>query len=381
MDSVALPEQIEELRSATAKIVDDLLEHELEFHRTNVVPAQVEQVLREVGFYSLRIPEEYGGSAVGMLASAAVNMELGRLPPQFWPYLRVAFGPTTKALVLHGSTAQKERWLPAIGSGECGVSFVLTEPEAGSDLAAMKTRAERVDGGYRLNGSKTYISNAANADLFLVFARTDPEKRLKGGISTFLIPSGRKGLTVSPPMPTMGSTLHGLYEVHFEDCFVPAEDLLGTEGDGFLYAMESLNEGRLNVGAIAIAMGQMAVDLTIEHTKERVVQGKPLAINQVVQHMIVNAQIDLHAGRLMLLDAARNIDAGVDASAAAAMVKIFCTEAASRAIDTAVQLFGAAGLIRGVQVERLYRDIRSLRIYEGASEVLRNFVGRKLFSS
>jgi acyl-CoA dehydrogenase len=367
-----LPEDIESMRNATRRLATRLLDYEPEFQRTNVVPPAVDEALRELGYYGMRVPEGYGGTALGMLATVSVVTELGRLPPQFWSFLRVALGPSSKTLVSHGSEAQKDRWLPAIAQGRCGVAFVLTESEAGSDLSAMRTRAERVDGGYLLNGAKTYISNADRAQLFVVFARTSNAARLKGGLSTFLVEPGQKGMTVGPAMPTMGTTLNGLFEISFLDCFVPEHGLLGQEGEGFEHAMESLNEGRLNVGAAAIGMGRFALELAVEHVKTRIAFGQPLASNQAVQHMLANAAMELHAGWLMLLDAARSIDAGADVSAASAMVKIYCSEAAGRAVDMAVQLFGAAGYSRGMPVERLYRD---------ASEVLRNVVARKMLSA
>jgi acyl-CoA dehydrogenase len=328
----------------------------------------------------MRNPEDFGGTALGMLPTVAVVRELGRLPPQFWSFLRVALGPSSNSIVRHGSPIQQQRWLPVIARGECGVAFVLTESEAGSDLSAMRTRADKRGDGYVLNGAKTYISNADKADLFVVFARTDVGQRLKGGVSAFLVPKGQAGMSIGPPMPTMGTTLNGLFEVFFEDCQLPADALLGEEGQGFSYAMESLNEGRLNVGAIAVGMGMFAIDLAVEHVKARIAFGKPIGSNQAVQHMLANAAMDLHAGWMMILDAARRIDEGHDPSAACAMVKVFCSESAGRAADTALQLFGASGYSRGFQVERIYRDIRVLRIYEGASEVLRNAVAKKLLS-
>jgi acyl-CoA dehydrogenase len=397
-----LPAELEPLRVATQTLVKDLLLHEGAFQRSNVVPAEVDTQLRALGYYGMRIPEIHGGTALGMLASVAVVSELGRLPPQFWSFLRVALGPSTKALVQHGTPAQQARWLPAIARGEAGVAFVLTEAEAGSDLSAMRTQAVAVPGGYVLNGAKTYISNANKAQLFIVFARTSQSERLKGGISTFLIEPGQQGMQVGPPMPTMGTTLDGLFEVNFTDAFVPQNCRLGVEGEGFQHAMASLNEGRVNVGAIAIGMGRYALELATAHVKSRVAFGQTLASNQAVQHMLANAAIELHAGWLMVLDAARRMDAaesgeggeggeggaegtggaaGKQAGALSAMVKVFCTEAASRAIDSAVQLFGAAGYTRGYAVERLYRDVRVLRIYEGASEVLRNIVARQVLAA
>jgi acyl-CoA dehydrogenase len=375
-----LPQDIEEMRVQTARLVQDLLLHEPAFHRTNVVAAEVHQAFKQLGYYGMRIPEEFGGSALGMLPTVAVVSELGRLPPQFWSFLRVALGPSSKSIVNHGTAAQKERWLPRMAQGKCGVAFVLTESEAGSDLSSIRTQARRDGEGWVLNGTKTYISNADKADLLVVFARTSSTERLKGGLSAFLVESGQAGMQVGPAMPTMGTTLDGLFEISFENCRLPADSLLGEEGKGFEYAMESLNEGRLNVGSIAVGMGRFALELAVEHVKTRIAFGQPLASNQVVQHMLANAAMELHAAWLMLVDAARRVDAGEDASQASAMVKIYCSETAGRAIDTAVQLFGAAGYSRGVPVERLYRDVRVLRIYEGASEILRNLVARKIIS-
>lgn len=373
-------EEIEQMRDQTARVVADLLSHEPSFHRTNAVPPQVDAAFRELGYYGMRIPTEFGGMALGMQPTVEVVRQLGRLPPQFWPFLRVALGPSSKTIVRHGSAQQKDRWLPAMAAGDCGVAFVLTESEAGSDLAAMRTRAVRAEGGYRLDGTKTYISNADKAKLFVVFAKTDPEAALKGAVSAFLIPAGQRGMTIGPAMPTMGTTLDGLFELRFEDCVVPETALLGAEGQGFRYAMESLNEGRLNIGAIATGMGQFALELAIDHARTRMVGGQPLAANQAVQHMFANAAMDLHAGWLMVRDAAKRLDDGADAASLTAMVKVFCSEAAGRTADMAVQLFGASGYSRGFQVERIYRDVRVLRIYEGASEVLRNVIGRKLIS-
>jgi acyl-CoA dehydrogenase len=374
------PEEIEQLREATRKLVDDLLLHEPAFHRTGVVPPEVDKSLKELGYYGMRIPEKFGGTALGMLPTVAMVGELGRLPPQFWSFLRVALGPSSKTLVRHGTDEQQHRWLPAMANGECGVAFVLTEAEAGSDLSAMRTRAERVDGDFVLNGTKTYISNADCADLFIVFARTSSTAKLKGSLSAFLVEAGQAGMQVGPAMPTMGTTLHGLFELSFDNCRIPAASLLGEEGKGFEYALESLNEGRLNVGAIAVGMGKFALELAVDHAQTRVTFGQPLASHQTVQHMLANAAMELHAAHLMLIDAARRMDAGEDASASSAMVKIFCSEAAGRAVDMAVQLFGAAGYSRGVPVERLYRDVRVLRIYEGASEILRNAVAKMVLA-
>jgi acyl-CoA dehydrogenase len=375
-----LLEDAEQLRVTASRLVHDLLRHEPAFHVSNVVPPEVDEAFRELGFYGMRIPEEFGGAALGMVSTVAVVSELGRLPPQFWPFLRVALGASSKTIVNHGSDAQKQRWLPAIARGACGVAFALTEAGAGSDLSSIRLNAQRIGDEFILNGAKTYISNADKADLFVVFARTGAITDLKGALTAFLVEAGHPGMRIGPPMPTMGSTINGLFEVSFEDCRLPPQNLLGEEGLGFSYAMESLNDGRLNVGAMAIGMGRLALELAISHTKTRVAFGRPIAANQVVRHMLADAQIQLHAAWLMLLEAARRADVGENIAVESAMVKIFCSEVAGRVVDAAVQLFGAAGYSRGVPVERLYRDVRVLRIYEGASEVLRNFVAREILA-
>jgi len=374
-------DEIAQMRAETRKLVDRLLAHEPAFTRSNKVPRDVDAAFRELGYYGMRIPEKFGGTELGMLPTVNVVRELGRLPPQFWPFLRVALGPSSKSIVRHGTPEQQKRWLPPMAAGECGVAFVLTESEAGSDLAAMHTRAVKTIDGYMINGAKTYISNADKAGLFVVFAKTAPDADLKTAVSAFLVPAGQRGMKVGPPMPTMGTTLDGLFEVAFEDCHVPTDALLGEEGSGFRYAMESLNEGRLNVGAIAVGMGSFALELALEHARTRkVAGGQLLASQQAVQHMLANAGMELHAGWTMVLHAARRHDDGEDASALSAMVKVFCSEAAGRAADLAVQLLGASGYSRGFQVERIYRDVRVLRIYEGASEVLRNAIAKKLLA-
>jgi acyl-CoA dehydrogenase len=374
-------DEIAQMRAETRKLVDRLLAHEPTFTRSNQVSCEVDAAFRELGYYGMRIPEEFGGTGLGMLPTVNVVRELGRLPPQFWPFLRVALGPSSKSIVRHGTPEQQKRWLPAMAAGECGVAFVLTESEAGSDLAAMQTRAVKKSEGYVINGAKTYISNADKAGLFVLFAKTSPHAGLKEAVSAFLVPAGQRGMKIGPPMPTMGTTLDGLFEVAFEDCLVPADALLGKEGSGLRYAMESLNEGRLNVGAISVGMGSFALELALEHARTRQVAGRQLlASQQAVQHMLANAAMELHAGWTMVLDAARRHDNGEDASALSAMVKVFCSEAAGRAADMAVQLLGASGYSRGFQVERIYRDVRVLRIYEGASEVLRNTIAKKLLA-
>ena len=372
-----LSPEAEELRRSAREVVDTLLPYERAFHETGEVPAVVDETLCRLGYYGMSIPEEYGGTNLDLITSAAIQLELARMPPQFWPLIRSAVGPTPHALIRHGTTAQKNRWLPAIASGEKRVCFAVTEPGGGSDVAAMKTTAVRKGDRYVINGTKTYISNANKADITTVYAYTD-RSRGRDGISAFLVDRGTPGLHISKPMKTMGWMVDGLFELSLQDCEVPAESLLGCEGRGFYYALEGLSEARLNVGCQALGGGDIAFEETLKYAKERKTFGATLSSHQAVQHMLADMAIDQHAGRQVLMEAFWRAERCEDVRLKSAMVKIFCTEAANRTADRALQIHGGAGYIRGMVVERVFRDLRVLRIYEGASEIQRNMLAKEL---
>ncbi len=372
-----LPLELEQMRRSTRELVDSLMQLEPTFNETGQVPREVNEGFRQLGLFGASIPEEYGGMLLGSFAIAILQMELARLPAQFWGALRVLMGPGSKAIVAHGTPEQKSRWLPRIAEGDCIVAFALTEPGAGSDVARMTTRAERTNDGYVINGRKALISNAQRADVIMLFAYTDRSAGLKG-ISAFLIEPGTPGFEVASVVPTMGVTLGGLTEITFDDCRIPVENLLGEEGKGFRYAMESLNEGRLNVGATGIGMGDLALEQSIGHAKQRVAFGNPIADFQAIRHMLADMAVDMYAARQMLMEAAWLVDQKRGSAAKCSMVKLFCSEAAFRTTDRALQIFGGTGYCKGMVVERLFRDSRSLRIYEGTSEIQRNAIAKDL---
>ena len=369
----------EAMRAATREAVDALLKLEPHYHETGIVPEQVEHTLREMGFYGMAIPEAYGGSPVDHLTSVAVQLELARLPPQFWPFVRSTIGPGVHIIVEHGSEAIKKKWLPKIATGESRNCIAITEPHAGSDAAKMATAAVRDGEHYVLNGTKTFISNANHAHSITVLASTD-RKAGKNGISAFLLDTKTPGFAVTRTMPTMGWMDNSLCEIAFTDCRIPAENLLGEEGRGLRYAMSGLNEGRLNVGCQALGPAQIALEQTIEHAKTRITFGQALAEHQAIQHMIADMAMDLHAARMVLFEAVWRAARGEDARMKASMVKVICTEAACRIADKALQIFGGSGYCRGTVVERVYRDLRVLRIYEGASEIHRNMIAKQLLA-
>jgi acyl-CoA dehydrogenase len=372
-----LPPELKQIQSSTRDLVDSLLQLEPEFHDTAEVPAGVHDGFKELGLFGVAIPEAYGGLDLGVFATAVIQSELGRLPPQFWGALRVLMGPGSKAIVAHGTDAQKQKWLPRIAQGDCIVAFALTESEAGSDVARMTTKAERREDGYVINGQKSLISNAQRADVIMVFAYTDRSAGLKG-ISAFLLEPETPGFQVTSVIPTMGASLGGLTEIVFENCRLPHDSLIGEEGMGFRYAMESLNEGRLNVGATGVGMGDLALEQSVRYAKQRVAFGKPIADFQSIQHMLADMVVDMHAARQLLYEAAWLVDQGRGSAAKCSMVKLFCSEAAFRTADRAVQIHGGAGYCRGVIVERIFRDARALRIYEGTSEIQRNLIAKAL---
>lgn len=373
-----LPSEIVQIQDTVRNVVRDLLKLEPRYHETGEGAEEAKALFLETGLYGMPFPEEYGGSAQGALTVAVVEAELSRLPPQFWAEMRALWGPSSKTLLRHGTKEQKDRWLPGMIDGTCPFAFALTEATGGSDVGAMRTKATRDGDGWVINGTKMFISNADKAHMVTVFAYTDREKGLKGGISAFLVAMDNPGVKVARTIPLMGTADPGVFELVFDNCRVDADALLGEEGKGFTYAMECINDGRINIGACGLGMGEMALELAVDYARQREAFGGTLADFQAIQHMIADMAVELHAARLIVYDAAWRRERGEDVTMQSSMAKLYGTEAGGRAVDKALQIFGGTGYCRGVPIERLYRDIRITRIYEGASELQRNLIGRRL---
>lgn len=373
-----IPDDIAEFRDVTRQIVDDLLVYEKAFHETGMIDPIVRKTLVENGYFGMALPEEYGGLGLGALAQAVLQIEFARLPPQFWTELRPLMGPAAKNIMHHGSEAQKAALLPGMVTGEIPIAFALTEPNSGSDPGSMRTNAVRNADGWLINGSKTYISNGKNAKHVIVYAYTDKSKGPRGGITAFLMPATTPGYSVAGTIALMGTASPGVYELVFDNCQVPADAVIGEIGRGFHYALEGLNEGRINVGATAVGMGEYALELAIAEAKVRPAFGGFISEFQAIQHYLATMATDMRAARLILLDAAWRYDQGEKKRELASMAKLFATEAGSRTVDTALQIFGGSGYCKGFAIERLYRDIRITRIYEGSSEIQRNTIAREL---
>jgi len=286
-------------------------------------------------------------------------------------------GMTPIAIAHHGTEEQRGKYLPGLINGTLRTAFALTEPAAGSDNSAMKTRADKVDGGWLINGLKHFINGAHVADFLMMMAITDPVKRTRGGVTAFLIDRGTPGFEVTRVDRAIGSS-HDLAELTFTDCRVPDSAVIGKVGGGFELAKESLVDGRMAVSCSCIGIADRLLEMATEHAKQRVTFGKPLSERQAIQWMLADSAVELAAARALTYETLRQYDAGEPVGAKPSMCKLYASEMVGRVADRAVQIFGGQGLIRGFPVERMYRDVRHYRIGEGASEILRMIIAKEL---
>jgi acyl-CoA dehydrogenase len=339
------------------------------------VPEEVVAEMREMGLFGLSIPEDYGGLGLGMGEEVRVALELGRTTPAFRSVFGTNVGIGSQGLVMAGSDAQKAQWLPRIASGEIVTSFALTEPGAGSDSASVQTRAVREGDVYRLSGTKRYITNADKASLFTVMARTgEPGAK---GVSAFLVPADLPGVSVGKPEKKMGQQGAHVCDVNFDEAPVPAANRLGEEGEGFRIAMRVLDRGRLHIAAVCVGIAERLIADAVAYATERRQFGKAIADFQLVQAMIADSKTETMAARALVLEAAAKKDAGEPITLEAAAAKYFASETVGRVADRTVQIFGGAGYIADYGVERLYRDVRLFRIYEGTSQIQQLVIARE----
>jgi acyl-CoA dehydrogenase len=354
----------ERLRPLEAQVADE-----------DEVPAEIVREMRELGLFGLSIPEEYGGLGLTMSEEVRVALEFGRTTPAFRSTFGTNVGIGSQGLVMAGTDAQKAHWLPGIASGEIVTSFCLTEPGAGSDGASVQTRAVAEGEIYRLTGSKRFITNADKASLFTVMARTGGEGAK--GVSAFLVPADLPGISVGKPEQKMGQQGAHVCDVHFDGVPVPAANRLGAEGEGFKIAMRVLDRGRLHIAAVCVGICERLIADAVAYAVERRQFGKPLAAFQLVQAMIADSKTEAMAGRALVFEAAALKDAGEPITLEAAAAKYFASEAVGRVADRTVQIFGGAGYIADYGIERLYRDVRLFRIYEGTSQIQQLVIARE----
>ena len=343
----------------------------------DAIPDDVVEEMKALGLFGLSIPEEYGGLGLSMEDECLVALELGRTSPAFRSAFGTNVGIGSQGLVMFGNDEQKARYLPGIASGEIITSFALTEPEAGSDSASVQTRARRDGDVYVLDGSKRYITNANKAGLFTVMTRTDPDKKGAAGVTAFLVPRDLPGLSVGKPEKKMGQQGAHICDVIFEGVRVPAENRLGEEGEGFKVAMQVLDRGRLHISAVCVGVAERLITDSVAYAADRKQFGQALAGFQLIQAMIADSKTEAMAAKALTMETARKRDAGESVTLEAAASKLFASEMVGRVADRAVQIFGGAGYVADYGIERLYRDVRIFRIYEGTSQIQQLVIARE----
>ena len=369
----------ERMRKATAREFAgrELAPRAQYLDETEEFPATNLQGLAELGFMGLTVEEAYGGGGSGYQQLSIVIEEIARCCAATSVAHLAHLSLATACIVDFGSEEQKGRYLPDLASGKRLGAFCLTEPSSGSDAADMSTLAARSNDGYRLNGTKTFITNGPEADVLIVFASTDRSRR-SHGVSAFMVHGSSPGLLVNPQKGKMGMRASSTAELVFTDCPVPLEDRLGDEGDGFTIAMTILDSSRISVAAQAVGIGQAALEAAVRYSQQRQTFGKHLADHQAIQFILADMATQLSAARLLTRHAAQLKDAHLPHGQESAMAKLFASEATHFACDRALQIHGGYGYFKDNPVERYFRDARVTEIYEGSSEMQRIVIARKL---
>lgn len=347
------------------------------------VPADVVEDMKAMGLFGLSIPEEFGGIGLSMRQECQVAFELGKTALAFRSVFGTNVGIGSQGILMDGTPEQKREILPRVASGELIMSFALTEPDAGSDAASLKTRAELDGEHYVLNGTKRFITNAPRAGAFTLMARTGGPGA--GGVSSFILPADLPGITLGKPDKKMGQRGTKTCDVILDKVRVPAANIIGgVPGQGFKTAMKVLDRGRLHISAVACGMAQRILDESVAYAQERKQFGKAIGEFQLIQAMLADSQAELLAGWSLVQDVAKRFDAkpahvsDPNVSMRVSCSKLFCTEMVGRVADRGVQIHGGAGYINDYKVERFYRDVRLLRLYEGTTQIQQIIIGREL---
>ena len=338
--------------------------------REDRIPDEDIAAMRKLGSYGWSIPEQYGGGGLTTEELALAFIELSQCSVAYRVHGATNAGIGSEAIIQDGTEEQKRKYLPRLASGELLGCLALTEPEAGSDATSLQASATRDGDHYVLNGTKRYITLAPVADLFQVFARSDPANKGAGGVSAFLVERGTPGLSTGGSTPKMGQEGAPIGEVHLKDCRVPAAAIIGGEpGRGFRTVMKVLNKQRINLASLCTGPAIRLLDEGIAYARERRQFGQPIGEFQLVQAMLAESKIEIEAARALILETARKRDRGEDVTMDVSMCKYYATEMCGRVADRVVQVFGGQGYVKGRGIERFYRDVRAFRIYEGTSQI------------
>ena len=374
-----IPEEIRIMKETTRKFVEKELDPAWkEVEEREVIPERLVEMMKQQGYFGLTIPVEYGGSGLGNYPYCLITEELAKTHKAFRVIVSINNGIGSKGLVLAGTEEQKKKYLPSLAAGEKIAAFALTEPEAGSDAANLRTTAKKKGDHYILNGMKHYITHGPYADIFTVYAVTDSEKRANGGITAFLVEKGTPGLKIGRTQKTMGSNYPLQSELIFDECMVPEINILGRLGYGFEITKQTLQSGRLVMGATCVGTAEKLLELCIDYSKQRVQFKKPIAERQAIQWMLADMATEIYATKSMVYDAAQKKDMGADISRESSMIKLFASEMVGRVADKSVQIFGGMGYMSELPIERFYREVRVYRIAEGSSEIQRWIIARDL---
>jgi len=351
--------------------------HAAQWDREATFPAEALAGLAELGFYGMLVPEQHGGCDIGYVAAALVLEEIGVADAACSTIVSVTNSVGCMPLLQYGTAQQQRDFLSPLARGEKLAAFCLTEPQAGSDASGLKTRAERQGDSYVLNGTKQFITSGKNADLAIVFAVTDPAAG-KRGISAFVVPTDTPGYRVASVEAKMGQRASDTCQIVFEHCSIPADNLLGDEGQGYKIALGNLEGGRIGIAAQCIGIARAALEAATLYSREREAFAKPLSEHQAVAFKLADMATQIAAARQLTLHAAALKDAGEPCLSEASMAKLFASEMAERVCSDAIQIHGGYGYLQDFPVERYYRDVRACQIYEGTSEVQKMVISRAL---
>ena len=371
------------LLDSVARFVRDVLvPNENLVAETDEIPPAIVAQMRELGLFGLSIPEQYGGLQLTMEEEVRVAFEIARASPAFRSLIGTNNGIGSQGIVIDGTPQQKQHYLPRLAAGDIIGAFALTEPGSGSDAASLRTSAVRDGDVYILNGSKRYITNAPEAGIFTVMARTDPLKRGAGAISAFIVEKDTPGLSLGKIDRKMGQRGAHTCDVNFDNCRVAAANLIGgKEGVGFKTAMKVLDKGRLHIAAVCVGAAERMLGDALRYAMERQQFGQPIAQFQLIQAMLADSRAELYAARCMVIDCARLRDDGADVALEASCCKLFASEMCGRVADRSVQIHGGAGYVADYAAERFYRDVRLFRIYEGTSQIQQIVIARNMIKA
>ncbi|WP_157218181.1 acyl-CoA dehydrogenase family protein [Flavisphingomonas formosensis] len=366
--------------STVRRFVDEkLIPAEDAVEEADAVPAEIIDQMKEMGLFGISVPEAYDGLGCTMSEEAAIIRELTRASVVFRSVIGTTVGIGSQGIVMDGTEEQKREWLPKFATGEAIASFGLTEPEAGSDAGSLRTAAVRDGETYRISGTKRYITNAPRANVFTLMARTEPDVKGAAGISAFILPADTPGISLGKPDKKMGQKGAVTTDVILDDVVLPASAIIGgVPGRGFKTAMKVLDRGRIHIAAVSLGMCDRLIEMSLRYALERKQFGQRIGNFQLVQAMLADMKVDMLTTEALMKSVAAKFDAGEPVSLECSALKYHASEAVGRIADRAVQIYGGAGYMAEYKVERFYRDVRLLRIYEGTSQIQQTIIAKQM---